>query len=397
MKACSVCSTTLLPFSRFCHQCGAPIESTPPKEEVLDEIISESINEEQEEVIEKELEKVKEEEAITDLSEEKITEELPDAENLEINLPEGENELPPENVDDPTEIIPTKVVVEKNLADSSPKTEEPSLIIEKEETLKDISTEKDQLEPAIVDTEIDLQKANLSYQLEQAFLDYFARFLDDLNQSERLPDYLSNLKKSGFYSVLEPVLESQQALLKADHFHEVPAIGSPMYIKLSRKWISLVEKLMIDFIASYNAYELPASILFYQEANAHEVNLPQMIRDYLGLHQENEVIYTDFAGLESDKKAKAKKRFLKAGENEAVHLICDQSMFGNMKEGFAFTSRAFYWKPHFHKAYQFPFRDIKTVELGDWLMLNKHYFHSSKRMNIKMALLMKKLQVLFAA
>ncbi|MEO1437053.1 MAG: hypothetical protein AAFV80_16045, partial [Bacteroidota bacterium] len=70
---------------------------------------------------------------------------------------------------------------------------------------------------------------------------------------------------------------------------------------------------------------------------------------------------------------------------------------GNMKEGYAFTSRGFYWKPHFHPTYQTLYPQIESVELKDWLMLNGHYFHSSKRMNTKMFLLLKKLQVLFAS
>ncbi|MEM6723814.1 MAG: zinc ribbon domain-containing protein [Bacteroidota bacterium] len=380
MTHCLNCSTELLPFSRFCHNCGHPVEQAvapeppeSPKEESSEELVEEP-------------------EAL------EILEEAPEEHLAEAN----ENEKPEEIEEaDPIELTLDEV---EDLSVQEETTEYPEAI------QKDIEQAEDQqfeaTGPVLIDDQGPQEEAEnvpekglpeLAKQLEQAFLDYFARYLDDLGQSERLPDYLSNLKASGFYSSLEPVLEQQAARLKEDGFIEVPSLNSPMYIKLRRKWLSLVEKLLIDYIAAYNAYELPASILYYQEASAQDVNLPQMIRDYLGLQQENELIYTDFTGLEDDKKQKARKRFLKASEQEAVHLLCDQSMFGNMKEGYAFTSRGFYWKPHFHPTYQTAYQQIESVELKDWLLLNGHYFHSSKRMNTKLFLLLKKLQVLFAS
>jgi hypothetical protein len=83
--------------------------------------------------------------------------------------------------------------------------------------------------------------------------------------------------------------------------------------------------------------ELPQGILRHTEARLQNVNLLQLIEDYLDLSKESERYYTDTARIPARKMENALTSFLHCEPDEAILLISDQTLLGSFKEGFAFT------------------------------------------------------------
>jgi len=115
----------------------------------------------------------------------------------------------------------------------------------------------------------------------------------------------------------------------------------------------------------------------------------------LDFAQEKEVVYTDFLVMPMEKLKNASKSFLFPAPKEKILLICDQSLFGSCKEGFAITERALYWKAHLEKPQQLNFENIMQVEKSkEWITLNGFFFNVNPRLNLKMMKLIKKIKQL---
>ena len=54
----------------------------------------------------------------------------------------------------------------------------------------------------------------------------------------------------------------------------------------------------------------------------------------------------------------ASQNFLFPSRDEPILVICDQTVFGSCREGFAFTTKALYWKAHFNKAQKVYFKEL---------------------------------------
>ena len=63
--------------------------------------------------------------------------------------------------------------------------------------------------------------------------------------------------------------------------------------------------------------------------------LREMIFDYLDFDQEPDKVFTDLSQIPAAVLQKAMKSFLLPGANEQIFFICDQTLFGSCKEGFA--------------------------------------------------------------
>ncbi|MFK7933873.1 MAG: hypothetical protein AB8G22_10205 [Saprospiraceae bacterium] len=120
-----------------------------------------------------------------------------------------------------------------------------------------------------------------------------------------------------------------------------------------------------------------------------------MVFDYLDFQSEKETVYTDFLSMPLDKLRNAGKSFLHPQKDEKILFICDQTLFGSVKEGFAMTEAAIYWKAQFQKAQAVRYRDLQTIERQkDWININEQFFNINPSLNLKMLKLLKKLQAL---
>ena len=75
-----------------------------------------------------------------------------------------------------------------------------------------------------------------------------------------------------------------------------------------------------------------------------EIDIQKMALDFLALEEEQVPVYTDFIKMPVRKLRNASRSFLQPEPEEKIWFICDLSLFGNTKQGFAMTEQALYWK-----------------------------------------------------
>ena len=115
--------------------------------------------------------------------------------------------------------------------------------------------------------------------------------------------------------------------------------------------------------------------------------------DYLDFAGESEKVYTDFVAMPPKVLRNATRAFLHADRDERIFFICDQSLLGNGKSGFALTDASIYWKPIFQPAGAATFTTLGEVRRGDGhLLIDGQFFDAGTGLNLKVAVLLDKLR-----
>ena len=155
----------------------------------------------------------------------------------------------------------------------------------------------------------------------------------------------------------------------------------------------LLDYFVIRHCTDLNTFRLPEAILKYQHHTADEINLGELVLDYLDFAQEDERVYTDFIQMPLDKLKNASKSFLFPEKGEKIFFICDQSVLGSYKDGFAMTERAIYWKMPLENPERVYYRNLRTIEKQqEWLLINEMFLNINPSLNIKLLKLLKKLK-----
>jgi hypothetical protein len=164
-----------------------------------------------------------------------------------------------------------------------------------------------------------------------------------------------------------------------------------------RELRGLVQYHIIQVCSEINTIQLPQQILKYEATHAGNIDLKTMITDYLELEKERIVYYTDFIVMPSDKLKNAAMNFLHAARNEKIYFITDQSLMGNNKEGFAMTEFGIYWKMPMQKPQKVYYHQLnQLVKDGEWMTINKQFFHANPTLNTKLLFLLDKLRAIYA-
>lgn len=163
--------------------------------------------------------------------------------------------------------------------------------------------------------------------------------------------------------------------------------------RLDRSFEGLLDYFIIQYCPDLNGVLLPSAILKYEQAAPGKTDLWQMIQDFLDFDHEDELFYFDFIAMPETYISNACQRFLQAERGEKVFLICDLSLQGNCKEGFALTNRGIYWRAPFDKPRRVYYAELRNIENGkDWLTLNGYFFTANTSLNLKLYKLLKKLR-----
>lgn len=243
--------------------------------------------------------------------------------------------------------------------------------------------------PALVDWDEDIAP--------QITARFFTSLQDKVREEYGLTEHLpfsERVYESGFRDIVER--RAQQVGEKLETQLNLDAISLKT---ANKKVLALLEELTDFFIIRYCQdllqVRLPESILKYQHLTLEEIDLFQMVLDYLDFAHESEVVYTDFLVMPVEKLKNAGRSFLFPEKDEKILLICDQSLFGSCKEGFALTEKAIYWKAHLQKARQVRYDQLQGVEKEkDWININGYFFNVNASLNQKMLKLLKKLHQL---
>jgi hypothetical protein len=156
------------------------------------------------------------------------------------------------------------------------------------------------------------------------------------------------------------------------------------------------DQLMTYFIIQYcpdlTSLALPEAILKYDRPGTQPTDLRDMIQDYLCLEHEPVRTCTDLKALTELQLEYAAKTFLKATPSERVLVLCDLSAKGNLRDAFALTDRALYWKTPLDKPRYTPYAEIRALQKkSDHLTINGYFFSSTPSLDLKMYKLLKKL------
>ena len=232
--------------------------------------------------------------------------------------------------------------------------------------------------------------------LKGLFFKSLRTFIDDVFGNDRYSDYVEL-----FYATDMQKKFDTKARVVTESVLKANTINSKEAFMRSDQLVSHLIRNMVMYHVIVHGKEinpclLPESILWYQQSTKKNLPLKDMISDFLDLDRENLKIYTDFLTMPAEKLKNAAKSFLFAEKQELVFFICDQSLFGNAKDGFAMTNFGLYWKAELLKAQKIMYHDLKYIKKGNGhLLINGLFFNVNPSVNIKMHLLLQQLQDIF--
>lgn len=235
-------------------------------------------------------------------------------------------------------------------------------------------------------------KGDLEKQLKDRFFKALKQRVAEEHQSNQFNDYSERLYESGFRDTVQ--LRSRQLAEELNDLWDDGDLEQREAAILSQDvFEELLDFFIIHFCKDLNEVYLPEAILQYQSVDWNSIDLFQMIMDYLALDQERETYYTNFLLMPIDKLKNAGKSFLFPQKKEKILLIADQSILGSLKEGFALTEAAIYWKTHLEKPKKVYFDTLDEIrKQKEWITINGNFFSVNKGTNLRMLKLLKKIR-----
>lgn len=239
---------------------------------------------------------------------------------------------------------------------------------------------------------------NITKQLTEAFFRVLRGKVAEEQPGADYQAYTELLYESGF----RDLLHRREAQL-ADELRYRSGQGESVAAQneqVRHQLDELTDYFLIHYAWPLNTIELPEAILRHQGPGGEETELEALIFDYLDFDSEpDEEVFTDFVKMPVEKLRNAGQFFLKPERrDERIFFICDQSLLGSCKEGFAMTERGLYWKAQLQTPYYVLYKTLGTVKREkDWLLIDEKFFNINLRFNIKMLKLLKRLRQRFTA
>lgn len=234
---------------------------------------------------------------------------------------------------------------------------------------------------------------HLKEQLRAWFYKDLHRKVNEEGAPIRHSEYVDRTYHTRFREVLEYRLEqiSRGVLMQWEEGGDsvLPKIDG----RLNRAFEGLLDYYFIHFCSDLGEIKLPEAMLKYENARLGKVDICSMVLDFLDFGSEVETVYADFITMNVQKLQNACTSFLHADRREKIFFICDLSLSGNCKEGFAISDRGLYWKAQFSSAHQVQFGGIKDLKFTrEYLTVNGHFFNANPGLNLKLYKLLKKLR-----
>lgn len=308
----------------------------------------------------------------------------------------------------PFEIVDTPILgtdnfdaaIEEDIAVETPEIiEEAEVVVEEDfiENTADIldeEVEEFDLEtpPPINDLFEENPNDNLEEEIFQKFADAFEKQIKTEQNPTKYNEYVDRFEASDFKLSFEfrvkQLAEEVQKIRqdKSDLLQNEDDL-------LERAFTELTDYFIIRYCEDLNSVHLSENILQYQNIAAENIDLSNMILDYLDFDNENERVNFDFIKMPLKRLQNASKNYLFPEKGEKIFFICDQTMLGSGKEGFAMTEKAIYWKMQFENAERVYYKNLQTVEpQKNWITINDMFFNANPSLNVKLMKLLKKLK-----
>ncbi len=235
------------------------------------------------------------------------------------------------------------------------------------------------------------QMDSLAQQVADQFSLTFEERLHEEHHKSLHGAYIDRFFKSDFRTSADSRIQQL-----AEEIHDIS--GEKKEVKKQRNAILLpaFEELIDYFIIRYcddlNETHLPEAILKYQGLSKEQIDVGQMIFDYLELEKEDETVFFDFVSMPAKKLKNTADSFLHPKKGETIHFICDLSILGTCKEGFAMTDQCVYWKMPLEKKQRVYYSKLKKIKREeDWITINGIFFSANKSLDIKLLRLLKRM------
>ncbi|MBB4077693.1 ribosomal protein S18 acetylase RimI-like enzyme [Lewinella aquimaris] len=206
--------------------------------------------------------------------------------------------------------------------------------------------------------------------------------------ADALPDYLEIYRNDdNFHRIRDVSLASLSTYLNG-HDRDAQAARRRRDVLAD-----LTEYFMVESGAELHEGLFPQKLLRFQGLDWKKVDLFRLVMAYLDFDRETESVYTDFVTMPPRVLKNATSAYLRADRDERVLFICDQSIFGNGKQGFAMTDSGVYWKNVLQPPGAATYTTVRRLGIhGDHLMIDGQYFDAGRRLNLRVALLLDKLR-----
>ena len=241
--------------------------------------------------------------------------------------------------------------------------------------------------------ELEFDHETLNDQVKALFFKSLRKRIDEEHDISYYSDYVERFYQSRFRDIYE--LRSKQIAEEA--MTQWERFGNEALRDIDRRvsaaFEGLLDYFIIQFCPDLNGVILPSSILKYERIPTGKTDVKNMISDFLDFDHEEEVFHFDFISMDKNLLSNACKSFLFAQGKEKVFFICDLSLKGSCKEGFAMTDEAIYWRAPFDKCRKVIYKELTEVQKKkDWLTINGHFFTANPSLNLKLCKLLKKLR-----
>ncbi|WP_116108181.1 GNAT family N-acetyltransferase [Lewinella sp. IMCC34191] len=193
----------------------------------------------------------------------------------------------------------------------------------------------------------------------------------------------------------------------ADNFHRIRDVnlhslsqwingrppGGEAAKRKSRAIGELIEYFVVETAAQLHEGLISQEVLRFQGAEWERIDLYKLVMTYLDFGAVSEKVYTDFVTIPPKVLKRATENYLRTSRDERLFFICDQTLFGSGKQGFAMTDAGIYWKNVLQPAGAATYTTIRQVAVeDDHLMIDGQYFDAGERLNLQVALLLDKLR-----
>jgi uncharacterized OB-fold protein len=351
MQKCKNCQGILLPGANFCHKCG---------EKTIDE---------------------------TTIS--TVTDIIDTADAMPAATEGNAKEIKYFNID--FEIVNT-LFSPKN--DEKETIEIPTIVANEPIKVTDEDT-------ALEDKTEDIKADTLTQKVD--FLDFKALFFNalhdrvcDEHDPKEYSEFVERFYKKRFQNTLEQRFE-----LLGEELANI-ARKMPLPEKPKAKHLSHTIENLVDYFIYTNCEDLESVfpkqlILRYADAQKEDTKKANFYHDFLQLQSENLLIYRDFITMPQEKLKNAFQSYLFTEREELVFFICDLSLLGNGKEGFAISNKRMYWRMPLGKPHSVSFDNLqKITHTEEWLEVNGLFFNVNKSLNMKMLRMLKKIKMIHA-
>ena len=201
------------------------------------------------------------------------------------------------------------------------------------------------------------------------------------------------------YFGADKLLDSLKVYRRDEDFHRIRdvalrALCTPGLSarKQNDTFADLTEYFTVETARDLHGSSLNQRILRYQAGLAGTEDRFRLVMDYLDF-SDSDAVYTDFVTTPARVLRNATKSYLGAEAGERLYVICDQTLLGTGKQGFAVTDRGIYWKQVLQPAGRLHYAEMKQATRGDGhLLLNRQYFDAGSRLNLRVLLLLDRMR-----